>query len=183
MPSAAEDAELIARVLSGNDMDAFGALVARHEQGVRAVLRSLCRNATALVDDLAQDTFVRALGHLHQAKDADRFGAWLASIAYREFLMWRRAQQRYAQVLAEAGQYTEEAQVPDHGVARLERYLSVLNEQEREAIVLNHGAGLSQREVSVAMQLPLGTVKSLISRGKQRIQSAFAQPAEVANHG
>ncbi len=164
-------------------MAAFGELIARHETAVRATLRSLCRSAPAVVDDLAQETFLRALSRLSQAQDVSRFRSWLTSIAYREFLMWRRSHLRYNEVLAEVAQEAEPMVDPDPSVARLQRYLSVLSDAEREAIVLNHGTGMSQQEVAQAMEMPLGTVKSLIARGKRRIQTQFADQAAAVKHG
>ncbi|MFK7916158.1 MAG: RNA polymerase sigma factor [Pseudomonadales bacterium] len=175
------DADLVARVLASNDMQAFGLLVARHERGVRAMLGSLCRGQPA-VEDLAQETFIRALDRLSQARDPERLGAWLNSIAYREFLMWRRSRSRYTEVLAAVADTAPVTHTPDHETSQLDRYLAVLADNEREAIVLCHGAGLSHGEVAAAMALPLGTVKSLIQRGKIRIQKHFGATEQVQSH-
>ncbi len=173
----------MAAVLAQQDAGAFGQLVQRHEQGVRAFLRQLCRGRLDLVDDLAQETFIKAYERLHQARDSARLRQWLNGIAYREFLMWQRASKRYGEVLDEMARQPSMPHEPDPASVELERLLGVLNASERTAIVLSHGGGLSHSEIAAVLELPLGTVKSLIARGKARIQAAFATPAEPAHTG
>lgn len=168
----------MAAVLAQRDTRAFSELVRRHEQGVRAFLRQLCRGRLDLVDDLAQETFLKAFQRLHQARDGARLRQWFNGIAYREFLMWQRAAKRYGEVLDEVARQPEALHEPDPASLELDRLLGVLSPSERTAIVLSHGGGLSHSEIADALELPLGTVKSLIARGKARIQAAFATPAE-----
>lgn len=164
----------MAAVIADRDLAAFGTLMARHEQAVRAFLKQLCRGQVDLVDDLAQETFMKAFDKLHQARDGSRLRSWLNGIAYREFLMAQRASTRYGEALNELAREPATYREPDPAALELERLLSVLSEAERCAIILNHGGGLSHQELAQALDLPLGTVKSLIARGKQRIREAFA---------
>lgn len=160
----------MARVLAQRDTSAFAVLVTRHEASVRAFLRQLCRMRAHEAEDLAQETFIKAFSRLAQCRGAERLGSWLKGIAYREFLMWQRGDRRYGQALAAYGAEAESYSDPDPGVMDLDRLLAPLENTERQAIVLNHGAGLSHREVAAAMGLPVGTVKSLIQRGKQKVR-------------
>ena len=130
-----------------------------------------------LVDDLAQETFIKALEKLHQVRDSSRLRAWLNGIAYREFLMWQRSTRRQGEVLEELARQPQAVREPDPAALELDRLLGILSENERTAIVLNHGGGLSHGEIAAALELPLGTVKALIARGKQRIRETFDAPS------
>ncbi len=156
------------------DHAAYGELVARHQGRVRGWLRHLCGNH-AEADDLAQEAFVRAWTRIGDLKDADRFSAWLMKIAYNEFLQSRRSaqkRQRLAERLATEqdahGNMASTAQ-PETAV-ELERVLAILSERERAVVVLNYACGYSHGEVSEMTGMALGTVKSLIQRGCQKVR-------------
>lgn len=156
------------------DHAAYGELVARHQGRVRGWLRHLCGDH-AEADDLAQEAFVRAWTRLGDLKDAARFSSWLMRIAYNEFLQSRRRaqkRQRLAERLAAEQDVSENmapAPQPETAV-ELERVLSILSERERAVAVLNYAYGYSHGEVSEMTGLALGTVKSLIHRGNQKVR-------------
>ena len=168
------DEELAARFLALRDQDAFAELVRRHQSQVRGFLRQLTGDP-ALADDVAQDTFLRTWRKLHTFSGKGRFGAWLMTLAYREFLQTVRRGNRHGRLL---DRLTAEAQSGD-GVERhndgndLARFLAVLTPDERIVIILSYGYGLSHDEISDATGLPLGTVKSHIRRGKIRVRERF----------
>ena len=159
------------------DHAAYGELVARHQGRVRGWLRHLCGDH-AEADDLAQEAFVRAWTRLGDLKDAARFSSWLMRIAYNEFLQSRRRaqkRQRLAERLAteqDVSGNTASAPQPETAV-ELERVLSILSERERAVVVLNYAYGYSHGEVSELTGLALGTVKSLIHRGNQKVRETL----------
>lgn len=167
------DEQLVLRARIG-DRDAYGELVARHQGRVRGWLRHLCGNH-ADADDLAQEAFVRAWIRVDSLKDTSRFAPWLMKIAYNEFLQSRRSaqkRQRLAERLAaeqDAHGTMAPAAQPEHAV-ELDRVLSILSERERAVVVLNYAYGYSHGEVSELTGLALGTVKSLIHRGNQKVR-------------
>lgn len=173
---AQEDRYLVARALSAQDTAAFGELVRRHQSQVRNFLRKLTGDP-ALADDLAQDAFLHAWDKLHTFSGHGSFIGWLMRVAYTTFLQSRRKSKRYAEVLEAAGQaadaegagYSRDV----HEVSDLERLLAVLGEEERAIIVMAYACGLSHREISEATGHPVGTVKSLIHRGKEKIRANF----------
>jgi RNA polymerase sigma-70 factor (ECF subfamily) len=55
----------------------------------------------------------------------------------------------------------------------LDRFLAVLTEEERAVMVMSYACGLSHREISDATDMPVGTVKSVIFRGKEKIRTSF----------
>ncbi|MDX1481525.1 MAG: RNA polymerase sigma factor, partial [Woeseiaceae bacterium] len=171
-----EDQDLVAEALAGQDTAAFGELIRRHQSQVRNFLRRLTGDL-ALADDLAQDAFLRAWDKLHTFSGHGSFIGWLLKVAYTTFLQSKRKARRYAEVLDEVGQVTGltgQGHARDaHEISDLDRLLGVLTEDERAVIVLSYACGLSHREISEATGQPVGTVKSVIHRGKEKIRASF----------
>ena len=173
---AAEDNQLVARVVSAQDTRAFGELVRRHQSQVRNFLRKLCGDIT-LADDLSQDCFMHAWDKLQTFSGRGSFIGWLLKVAYTTFLQSKRKSKRYAEILEEAGHATEiedgHYSVQPDEVGDLDKLLAVLTDEERAIMVMSYACGLSHREISDATNLPVGTVKSVIFRGKQKIRTSF----------
>ena len=174
--TTSEDHQLVARVVSGQDVDAFGELIRRHQSHVRNFLRKLTGDY-ALADDLAQDCFMHAWKKLQTYSGSGSFIGWLLKVAYTTFLQSRRKSKRYAEILQEVG-HAKEADSsaytnPSDEVGDLDRFLAVLSEEERAVMVMSYACGLSHREISEATEMPVGTVKSVIFRGKEKIRASF----------
>jgi len=174
--TTSEDHQLVARVVSGQDTDAFGELIRRHQSHVRNFLRKLTGDYT-LADDLAQDCFMHAWDKLQTYSGRGSFIGWLLKVAYTTFLQSRRKSKRYAEILQEAGHATD-TESPAYvsqsdEVGDLERFLAVLTDEERAVMVMSYACGLSHREISEATSMPVGTVKSVIFRGKEKIRESF----------
>ena len=187
------DAQLIARCIVGDDRHAFAELVKRHQSGVRACLRKLTAGNHALADDLAQDTFVLAWRNLKSFREEARFSTWLYRIATNCWLA--QARKRREELLgdrdAELGEDAEEAPGSAHAAdpARastmkidLERAMARLSDAERAAIVQCYHNDLSHEEAAYVLGCPVGTVKTHILRGKQKLKAALAAwaPSETA---
>ncbi len=171
-----EDRHLVALVVSGQDQAAFGELVKRHQSQVRNFLRKLSGDYT-LADDLAQDTFLRAWDKLHTYSGAGSFIGWLLKVAYTTFLQSKRKSKRYSEIIEAAGhvadQESRSVTHPVDGVTDLDRFLAVLTEEERVIMIMSYACGLSHREIGDATDMPVGTVKSVIFRGKEKIRTSF----------
>jgi len=171
-----DDHQLVARIVSGQDTAAFGELVRRHQSQVRNFLRKLTGDI-ALADDLSQDCFMHAWDKIHGFSGRGSFIGWLLKIAYTTFLQSKRKSKRYAEILDEAGHVAEaESKLysvqPDE-VTDLDKLLAVLTEEERAIMVMSYACGLSHREISEATAMPVGSVKSVIFRGKEKIRTSF----------
>jgi RNA polymerase sigma factor (sigma-70 family) len=171
-----QDHELVARIVSQNDTQAFGELIRRHQSHVRNFLRKLTGD-TALADDLAQDCFLHAWDKLSTYSGHGTFIGWLLKVAYTTFLQAKRRSKRYAEILTEVGQVAEAesksyTQVNEE-VTDLDKLLAILDEEERAIMVMSYACGLSHREISDATDMPVGTVKSVIHRSKEKIRSGF----------
>ena len=174
--TTSEDHQLVARVVSGQDTDAFGELIRRHQSHVRNFLRKLTGDYT-LADDLAQDCFIHAWDKLQTYSGRGSFIGWLLKVAYTTFLQSKRKSRRYAEILQEVGHATD-TESPGYvnesdEVGDLERFLAVLTDEERAVMVMSYACGLSHREISDATSMPVGTVKSVIFRGKEKIRESF----------
>ena len=173
---ATEDNQLVARAVSAQDTRAFGELVRRHQSQVRNFLRKLSGDVT-LADDLSQDCFMHAWDKLSTFSGRGSFIGWLLKVAYTTFLQSRRKSKRYAEILEQAGHATEiedrNHSVQADEVTDLDKLLAVLTEEERAIMVMSYACGLSHREIGDATSLPVGTVKSVIFRGKQKIRTSF----------
>lgn len=172
----ADDSFLVAKAVASQDTTAFGELVRRHQSHVRNFLRKLCRDP-ALADDLAQDAFMHAWDKLHTFSGHGTFIGWLLKVAYTTFLQSKRKSKRYARLLEEAGHvadaesrsYTRESdETPD-----LDKLLAILTEEERAMMIMSYACGLSHREIGEATGQPVGTVKSIIFRCKEKIRTNF----------
>ena len=162
--------------MSAQDTAAFGELIRRHQSQVRNFLRKLSGDTSA-ADDLAQDCFLHAWNKLQTFTGRGSFIGWLLKVAYTTFLQSKRKSRRYAEILDEAG-YAEDVQnksytVQSDEITDLDKFLAVLSEEERAVMVMSYACGLSHTEIGAAADLPVGTVKSIIFRGKEKIRTSF----------
>jgi RNA polymerase sigma-70 factor, ECF subfamily len=168
-------------VVAQHDSRAFGELVRRHQSQVRNFLRKLTRDFE-LADDLSQEAFVHAWDKLHTYAGSGSFIGWLLKVAYTTFLQSKRKASRYGRALQamEHATDTDAATHTDasHELGDLDRFLAVLTEEERAVMILSYACELSHREIGIATNLPVGTVKSIIFRGKEKIRERF----EIEHH-
>jgi len=171
-----EDQNLVARAVVSQDTMAFGELIRRHQSQIRNFLRKLTRNPDE-ADDLAQECFMHAWDRLQTFSGRGSFIGWLLKVAYTTFLQSKRKSKRYTEVLDEAGyaaqiesrSYTQSTDE----ISDLDKLLAVLTQEERAILVMSYACGLSHREIGEATGLPVGTVKSVIFRGKEKIRTSF----------
>lgn len=184
MSSPVTDEQLIARVVVQDDRHAFGELVRRHQSTVRATLRRLTVGNHALADDLAQETFLAAYRNLRSFRQDARFSTWLFRIATNAFLAdaRRRREELLGDREPDAAASTDGDATPgagetaDHapGLALkldLERALAVLSDAERAALVQCYHNDLSHEEAAYVLGCPVGTVKTHLLRGKQKLKA------------
>ena len=166
------DVEL-ATLAAAGQRAAFGELVRRHGSTVRALLRRMGADA-ALADDVAQDACLAAFERIAEFRGEGTFQAWLKRIAGRLYL--KRVKRALAQSLALAAP-DPETETP-HGAADarldLDEAMKDLPEAERVCVSLCYGAGFSHTEAAELLNTPLGTVKSHVKRGLDRLRTRLA---------
>jgi RNA polymerase sigma-70 factor (ECF subfamily) len=160
----------LAQLAAAGDSAAFGTLVRIHQSKVRGFLRRLTRGDVALADDLAQETFLEAHRKVAQYRGEGSFGSWLCGIAWSRFLMERRKRKEEP---LEAQPETASADAGPSIIARLdlERAMARLGAEERAALTLCYALGHSHGEAAEILSLPLGTVKSHVLRGREKLKA------------
>lgn len=166
------DSELIIRTVVSGDRNAFGELVQRYQSSVRRFLRHLTRGNAARADDLAQETFIRAFQGLAHFRSEASLSTWLLGIAHNQFRNDYRKQRQNA---ALAEENAPEASVPSgtssadlkHDLALALRHLS---QDEQTVLHLSYQQGLSHGEVATILDWPLGTIKTHLARGKEKLR-------------
>jgi len=177
------DAALVERAVRDGDPRVFEVLVRRHQGLVRAQLRRLLRGDAATADDLAQETFLLAWRKLDQFRGDARFATWLHRIAHTCFLQHVRARRPHAS----EEEATDALDIdPGHAESSgqalkldLDAALRQLSTNQRAALLYCAQLGLSHEEAADVMNLPLGTVKTHIARGKARLRTLL----DAWNHG
>jgi RNA polymerase sigma factor (sigma-70 family) len=162
------DADLVARVLLDDDHHAFAELV-------RGLLRNLTRGDAAAADDLAQETFLRAYKNIRGFRGEAKFSTWLYRIAYNCF----REEARKRKELVGIDERQLESEPDPHTVdpalkQDLMQALQLLPLHERSAVVLCCQNGLSHDEASRVLDIPLGTVKTNVLRGREKLKKILA---------
>lgn len=173
------DAELVQRARDGSDA-AFARLVERHQAVVRGFLRRTLGGGWAEADDVAQETFLAAWRTLRSLKDPAGVRSWLLGIA------WRRAQDRIRssrRAAARDAAWLDEVETPA-GISNEDRMaladaMAELPPDVRACVALCLADGLSHGEASLALGLPLGTVKSHVARGRARLLKALGGPDDA----
>ncbi len=176
------DVELCSYAAAG-ERRAFGELVRRHGSAVRGLLRRMGAQA-AEADDTAQDAFLAAFERIAEFRGEGTFAGWVKKIAARQYL---RRLQRDRKLTAFAQEDVEEeadvsAGDADHRID-LDEALKVLSAAERVCVSMCYGAGLSHGEAAEALNLPLGTVKSHVKRGLEKLRARLAPPHDAKGDG
>ncbi len=164
-----DDNTLIARVISNGDQHAFATLIKKYQGPIRQFLRRLSAGEQATADDIAQEAFLRIYQKLDTFLGQSSFSTWAHKIAYNCFLKYK--QKVYHQYEIDGFDFSMlEAVVEDiEKDLIIERLMNCLDIAERTCVTLSVSAGMSHQEISTITTFPLGTVKSHINRGKQKI--------------
>ncbi|MGW2724427.1 sigma-70 family RNA polymerase sigma factor [Streptomyces sp. NPDC001492] len=185
--SAALDESITAWALAARsgDADAVEQFVRALQRDVQRYVAHLCADPQA-VDDLAQDTFLRALGSLHRFEGRSSARAWLLSIARRAVMdSYRHAAVRPRLSDAADWRLAVELSQPrdlpgfDDGIALLD-LLAALPDERREAFVLTQLVGLPYAEAAEVSDCPIGTVRSRVARARASLLDLLEDAEEPA---
>lgn len=174
--SGLHDVELAALAAAG-DRAAFGELVRRHSSAVRGLLRRMgAQPSTA--DDIAQDAFMTAFERIAEFRGEGTFAAWVKRIAARLYVRrWRKDSRMTDEV--ESDDEGHGGEISAASRIDLDEAMKSLSEPERLCVSLCYGAGLSHAEAAETIGAPLGTVKSHVKRGLDKLRLRLA-PAQGA---
>ena len=186
---------LVERCLDGDEL-AARELVVRFERPIFSLIYRMVRDRE-LAEDLAQETFIRALNNLRRYDPSYKFSSWLFKIGYN--LTIDHLRKKKLDVVSIHG--APDAMTPDQqemtritlvtederpdqlldarsmGV-EIEAALGKLRLTYRTAILLHHVQGYPYEEIAEVMDVPLGTVKTYIHRGRRELRLALAHLRE-----
>jgi RNA polymerase sigma-70 factor (ECF subfamily) len=169
-----EDPDLVIKARKGN-VDAFNALVSRHEKRVFNYLFRILRDREDALD-LTQDVFLKAYQNLSKLGDAARFSPWLFRIAHNEaFSLLRKNRPDTVEMLWEPGTAAaSDGMFPLETSLAVERALGQLSPEQREAVVLKIYQGFKFEEMAEILDVPLSTIKSRLYSALDVLKGALA---------
>ena len=190
------DAPLIERIKQG-DVRAFEMLVVKYQRRIERLIARMVRD-TDLVDDIAQETFIRAYRALPQFRGDSAFYTWLYRIAVNSAKK-ALSDARRDPVITEAafavrddddetsraateltdGETPESVLASKEIAATVNAAIDALSDELRQAITLREIEGLSYEEIAEAMSCPIGTVRSRIFRAREAIAEKLRPHIDV----
>ena len=164
-----EQKKLVAKCIVDRDHNAFSQLVTLHQCQVRNYARRLTSGDISLADDIAQETFITAFEKVDSYSGNGSFIGWLLKICDRQFLQQLRRNK--LAVFELSFNALSEQSIENQGEPQrlLEQALASISYEQRSAITLHLSFGYTHPEVANIMQIPIGTVKSHIVRGKSKL--------------
>ena len=184
-PVQDSDTVLVQRTVAG-DQKAYGLLVLKYQRRIQRLIGRMVRDVD-LVEDIAQETFVRAYRALHQFRGEAQFYTWLYRIAVntaKKFLLELKHDPTVSENIHANGDDDETSwrksePTTDEGpesILAAKEIAEVVNAAMndlpvdlREAVVLREIEGLSYEEIAIAMDCPVGTIRSRIFRAREAI--------------
>jgi RNA polymerase sigma-70 factor (ECF subfamily) len=186
------DALLVARTVAG-DQAAFELLVIKYQRRVERLIGRMVRDVD-LVEDIAQETFIRAYRALHQFRGDAQFYTWLYRIAVntaKKFLLELKRDPTITQAAMQSSDDEDETfhprnesttyETPESVLAAKEIALAVnaaletLPDDLKQALTLREIDGMSYEDIAALMKCPMGTVRSRIFRAREAV-SAKVRP-------
>lgn len=187
-----EENDLIQRA-SGGDPQAFNTLLGQYESRIYAVAVRTCGNAEDAKDCL-QETMLRIYKSISGFKGQSSFSTWVYRIAMNTCLDELR--KRKSRPSASLDALVDEGWSPSsqdegperHAIRRerraaLMRIIGELPEDMRAAVVLRDIQNLSYEEIAEALDVNVGTIKSRISRGREKLREKIAANPELFDRG
>src|SRR5215831_4673784 len=166
-----DDEILLSAVRNGSDR-AFNTLIDRHQQAVRTFLRGLMANNSD-ADDVAQETFLAAWTQAKSFRGQGSVRSWLFSIAWRKA---KGSQRRWFRSVRRDTAYHESflrdtsSESPSDAAILVRQALMSLPMDQRATVMLCLGSGHTHAEASEMLGIPLGTIKSHVLRGREKLR-------------
>ena len=150
---------------------------------LRRYARALTRNAVR-ADDLVQETLVRALRKEHLWQAGTNLRAWLFTIMHNQNVNdIRRAMRDDTVDLENCSERLTATTDPtaSHQLRELDHALARLPEEHRQVILLVGLEGMSYEDAAAILDVPIGTIRSRLSRGRESLRKLMDMEAKSAN--
>ena len=144
--------------------------VESNQRAFQRFLVALCCGDSALAEDIAQESLMRAYLACDSLMDSGRFRSWIYRIGFNTFINYRRS--RVVAVDYDQAREVPAADLSDDSFRYQELYaaLDKIPERERTSILLYYMEEYSTKEISEIVNVPEGTVRQHISRGRIRLR-------------
>jgi len=179
---ASNDHDLVIRAQRG-DRNAYSELVRLHRAGVINVVYRMCGDSQ-VAEDVAQEAFIRAWQNLNGYKPKSAFRNWLYRIASNAAIDVLRKQKNGLDIdeiqirsyaLGPEGRFEK-----NERAARVQQAVRALPDASRAVLVLREYEGLSYREISETLGIPLGTVMSRLNYARNLLRESLAPLMEIS---
>lgn len=173
------DRELVTRCQEG-DVEAFNALVLRHQDRVFAAVTRFCGNAEDAAD-VVQRAFINAYRKIGDFKNDAAFSTWIYRIAFNQAISFRRENRRPSISIhgkGDEGLIAEpvderppgESMESEETQKKVQQALERLDEEDRKIIILKDLQGHSYDEIAAILEVPKGTVRSRLHRARMELK-------------
>jgi RNA polymerase sigma-70 factor (ECF subfamily) len=193
--ATASDQEVVALARAGREA-AYRELIRRYERPIFSLILRMVRDRQ-LAEDLAQETFIKALNAIGSYRPEFKFSSWIFKIANNAAIDHLRRREldtlsldgspsaatpeaieaTIPQIGDRAETPLEELEARELGGA-IEQAIGALRPEYRSCILLRHVEGRSYEEIAEILELPLGTVKTYIHRARHQLRDALAHLRE-----
>jgi RNA polymerase sigma-70 factor, ECF subfamily len=163
------DRDLVRKARRG-DREAAAALFRRYWRDAWRTAYAITGRGP-LADDIAADGFERAFGALGRFDDRRPFGPWLHRIVANRALDVLRAERRLSD--DELPDTPDQAPAHASGDRGLLAAVAALSLERRVAVVLRYGVGMTPKQIADALDLPVGTVNSRLSRALEQLRESL----------
>lgn len=173
---AQEDRHLVAAFLAG-DQSAFDSIMEAHEDRVFSLCLRIMRNREHALDAV-QETFITVFRKAHMYNGESAFSTWLYRVATNTcYDQLRKHKRRRTEAIPEGRDPADERSQDEFAAVELRpdiaSALSALPEEFRIAVILSDLEGLPLAEVGDLLEIPVGTVKSRVFRGRKLLAESL----------
>jgi RNA polymerase sigma-70 factor, ECF subfamily len=168
--SNTDDIRWVTQLTLLGDKSAFDKLTCKYQSPIRRFFLNLTMGDAPLSDDLAQETFIKAYLNINAFKGISEFSTWLFRIAYNVFYDSVRAQKHWADLNEHEIDIYHQTN-NEFSSEKMDIYNAIKNlrKEEQTAVLLFYMEDKTHKEIAKIMNAPLGTVKTYILKGKEKL--------------
>lgn len=180
------DEEVVVKVRNGNK-ELFGVLIGRYEKKLHGYIRNLINQSREEVEDLVQETLVRAYENLRDFEAKRKFSSWIFRIGHNLSVDWMKKKRAvtlrekdgteddddWLENMADKSESIEAALINREKRQELRNKIGALGVKYREVVLLHYYENKSYEEISDILRIPVGNVGVMLFRAKEKLRQAF----------
>ena len=169
--------DILIRARAG-DLDAFEAILSFYEKAIYNYCLRILKNS-ANAKDITQETFIKVYTHRRSIDPSKNIKTWIFTIATNTVYDFLRGKKRKMEISLDENSETIssfEAYYPEEGlVSDVEKALEKINPEYKKALLLFYQQGFQYQEIAEILKMPINTVKTHISRGKEELKEVLKE--------